>query len=421
MPKVKYILHSSCRLLPLKEIKKKKLPNVQEVRDILAEKLFVLEENGCWHLLNNTIKHFLAAFQTPTSLPQVIQQFAQMAGCQPNEIKPIMGQFFDNMIDRGFLIKHTQQLNCAPPKMNRAIFRKGQKIEDYKIIRQIYKNPDLEIYLGQHLEKLQFAAIKVLRTAEKASSKQQLAEKNAFLQEFKLMQELNGHPNVCQCYALVDKPSYTLGILSYVEGPGLRSFIKKQKPDLTTTLQLIEQILAAMSFVHQRKVLHGDIHLSNFIVDANSNRIILIDFNLSNREMPKDDEIIREGGVYQYIPPEKLDARAFQFVNNRSDYCSEVFQLGVVIYYMLYHDMPFDDFSWQALAKRILEDEPDYPLVTPQLERIPAFALNLLKKSLQKKPKERFSSAIQFYKTWQKERQSEDYVYEKNNYRSTAQ
>ncbi|HFA52203.1 MAG TPA: hypothetical protein ENJ95_24560, partial [Bacteroidetes bacterium] len=216
---------------------------------------------------------------------------------------------------------------------------------------------------------------------------------------FRLLKEIGRHPNICQLLEFVEKEHHSYAVLELLDDVSLRPFIKKNSLSLEKRIELISQLLEAMSFVHGKGIVHGDIHLSNVLIHR-GNKVKLIDFNMSNRLQPAENEIVREGGVYQYIPPEKVDARAFRMVKGMADRCSEVFQLGVVMYYVFYQKMPFEDFTWQKLAIRIAEEKPTFPAQTPIGCEVPGWVLRMMKKSLAKDPAKRFPSAVEQSQKW---------------------
>jgi serine/threonine protein kinase len=396
----KFRLSKHCHLLETSRIKKKNLPDAPEVNELLEGKLFVLEDHFNWHLINPTIKAFLEAFKDGASLNEVIHLFAEKADCKMDEIQEALVPFFKSMKKKGFLEILSPQNNNS--KRSKPLLQKGFLLNNLKIVKRIFQKKNLEIYLAETIGSKHQAAIKILNIQNEGRPKKTEKKKRAFAQEFHLMKEMAPHPNVCQCYEYIAQDGFYYGVLEFINGTGLRGFIKKQQPNISERLRLVKQVVSSMAHVHQHKILHGDIHLSNFLVANDSRKIKLIDFNMSNRETPIPGEVIREGGVFQYIPPEKVDARAFQLVNSRSDYRSEVFQIGVIIYYIFYRKMPFDDFTWKSLAHRILNDKIKFTTHTLEGELIPEFAIRILKKCLKKNPSRRFRSAITLFKSWNK-------------------
>ena len=160
--------------------------------------------------------------------------------------------------------------------------------------------------------------------------------------------------------------------------------------------------------MHQKKILHGDIHASNFLI-KNDLTVKLIDFDLANREHLLRHEILHEGGVHEFIAPEKIAINAFEMVKERSDYRSEVYQLGVIFYILVFRDLPFKALSWHELALKIINDEPNYIFEnsrkniaeTSLNEEIPSIIIDFLKKCLSKNPQNRFENAGVALKKWE--------------------
>ena len=98
-------------------------------------------------------------------------------------------------------------------------------------------------------------------------------------------------------------------------------------------------------------------------------------------------------------------------VSERSDYRSEVYQLGIIFYILLFKKLPFKALTWHELTTKILNDEPNYDIEKqgekaaemPINENIPSAIINFLKKCLSKNPKNRFEDALAAVKNWKSE------------------
>ena len=401
MKKKQYRLSPECNILTTISIRKMDLPDIPDVEEIRQGKKFVLDNSSHWFIINPTIKAFLKAFSKPTTLEQVIYKFSQKANCKPEEIEGTLTNFLESMLDKNFIVEYSKS-NKRKKGTSRHYFKKNQIIGTYKIEECIFEKSRLKIYLAENLNDQSKVAIKALSLPAHLPDKKIASVKKSFSQEFQLMIEVGQHKNICQCYEYTEQEPHYYGVLEYIDGHGLRNYIRKEKPTIEERIDLITQICSAFDFLHSKKILHGDIHLSNFIVENITKTVKLIDFNLSNRELPNEHEIIREGGVYQYIPPEKIDGRSFHLVNSRSDYCSEVFQLGVVFYYILYQKMPFDDFTWKSLTNKIKNDDPEFHDKTNEGGIIPGFIIEFTKKCLQKEPADRYASGFVMKQEWNK-------------------
>ena len=141
-------------------------------------------------------------------------------------------------------------------------------------------------------------------------------------------------------------------------------------------------------------MLHGDIHLNNFLVHPTNLHVKLIDFDLANHAQPKRGEIVHEGGIHEYIAPEKINPNSFDLFEEPADYRSEVFQLGIILYAIFFGKLPFEALTWQELTEKIRFSEPSFATDMP----VPMPIINLIKKSLAKNPKDRFGNAVLLHK-----------------------
>ncbi|MEN9918822.1 MAG: hypothetical protein RL662_1258, partial [Bacteroidota bacterium] len=186
----------------------------------------------------------------------------------------------------------------------------------------------------------------------------------------------------------------------YIEGATLRSYIKKNEVSLHQRLNLITTLLEAFSFIQQKDIIHGDIHTSNFMVDKHEN-LRIIDFGMSNHSKLQDDELLKKGGAYYYIPPERVSKEPFKILNKKdTNFHAENYQLGVIIFYILYGDTPHSGLTWKILSDNILNEEIVYQQKCSSDELIPANVMEVMKKALSKNPKQRYSTANEFYQTW---------------------
>ena len=103
-------------------------------------------------------------------------------------------------------------------------------------------------------------------------------------------------------------------------------------------VSLIRKIVLAMSELHQRRILHLDLKLSNVMITSDGN-VRLVDFGLANHlDLP---DLIYESfpepkGTPAYIAPE-------QFIGVRDDPRSDIFSIGTMLYEMTTGKLPFPD------------------------------------------------------------------------------
>lgn len=119
---------------------------------------------------------------------------------------------------------------------------------------------------------------------------------------------------------------------------------------------LASQLAEALDHAHQRGILHRDLKPSNILMSP-AGRPMLLDFNLSS---DAERDAIRLGGTLPYMCPEQLNATVVTpNPEAPADARWDVFSLGVIMYEMLTHRLPFGNTSTEEApedtAQRILQ------------------------------------------------------------------
>ena len=146
-----------------------------------------------------------------------------------------------------------------------------------------------------------------------------------------------------------------------------------------TAFQFAEQMLEAVAYAHDRRIIHCDIKPENMILFAN-NRLRLTDFGIARVAL----RTLRASGsgTVGYIAPEQAVGRP----SLRSD----VFSLGLIIYRMLSGYLPDWPYRWppegiQRLRRKL---HPDM--------------IKWLRKSIDPSPRKRFEDARQMLNAYQR-------------------
>lgn len=154
-------------------------------------------------------------------------------------------------------------------------------------------------------------------------------------------------------------------VMEYIEGQTLL----KRLPDLPLGYDEVANIAArvatAIDDVHRQNVIHLDIKPSNILFRPDG-EVVLIDFGLAHHtQLPDlmDEEFRLPYGTAPYMAPE-------QILGTRRDPRSDIFSLGVLIYFLSTGVRPFGDpQSLKGLKKRLWKPpvpprklRQDYPL-----------------------------------------------------------
>lgn len=376
----------------------------QALQQVQAKELYLLKnhEGETNLLITPIIYSFLSAFREPITFKKTVEQFAEGAGCQPQEIVDKMWDFFLDMKGRGILVKSKTQQKTIIEKEEeieekQTVFQEEQIVGNYQIVELITQKSRVELYEARCLKSQKKVALKLMLLPTDLKKKKRKRRLQILRQEFKILKELQGHINICKYVDLVKKDGWHYGVMEYLDGYSMGRFLKYQQPTLAVKLQLIQDFISAMAHIHSKNILHGDLHSSNIIIEE-GNLLKIIDFDLGNHRKLKKKEIRREGGVHHYIPPERISDSSFSVVRKAADFRSEVFQMGIIMYYLLYEVKPFTGFTWQDLIKDIKTKKPEFSTMTPKGEKIPQEVIDVLKKCLQKKRKRRYKSAVEIFK-----------------------
>lgn len=410
MRRTKYVLHPFLEFIESHEIESLDTNfsfNGDIFKKIKQKELFVLsnKRRDVVFFINPTIKIFLEAFQTPQFLSDILTSFAALAEASIAEAEPIVQSFFEDMRNRGVLVT-SLLANKAYKIQESEGYKSGDIFENFIIIDPLSINRFLHVYLAE--KDGEKVVLKMLVLPVEMPEKGKIYYKRFFNQEFTLINEVGVDEHICRLLDWNIEKNYA--VLEHIEGQSLRKLSETTDLTLSQRLDIFTQVLKSVAVLHDIKILHGDLHASNFLIKKDFT-VKLIDFDLANREHLHRHEILHEGGVHEFIAPEKIDINSFDMVKNRSDYRSEVYQLGVIFYILIFRHLPFQALSWHELAFKIMNEEPHYEIekegenITemPKNDPIPSIIIDFLKKCLSKNPKNRFENAVMALKKWEHE------------------
>jgi len=225
-------------------------------------------------------------------------------------------------------------------------------------------------------------AMKVLRP--EAGAEEELA--NRFMREIKVVASLE-HPNIAQLRTALRAQDQLIMIMEYVEGSPLDELMLQKRVDMWRGVDYICQVLAALSYAHERGVVHRDVKPPNILVTT-QNVAKLTDFGIASKQ--GDPRLTGAGtalGSLYYMSPEQVTAAT-------PDGRSDVYSVGVTLYELVTAQRPIQGDSFFAIMQAHLEHIPTPPReLSPQ---VPPELSNIILKSLAKDPAARFQTAAEF-------------------------
>src|SRR5215470_13132783 len=176
-------------------------------------------------------------------------------------------------------------------------------------------------------------------------------------------------------------------VMEFVSGRSLKSLLEKAPlpPDEVATIGA--KIAFALHDLHRQHVVHLDIKPSNVILRDND--AVLIDFGLSRHDQLPDliaEEFAGAVGTGPYIAPE-------QVLGDRHDPRSDIFALGVVMYFLATDERPFGEPQREAEWRRRLWRDPQPPRLWNR--KVPLWLQEIILHCLEIDPADRYASAAQ--------------------------
>ena len=237
------------------------------------------------------------------------------------------------------------------------------------------------VYLGHDTKLDRLVALKVPRNGFFSS----IDDEQRFFREAKHVAQLK-HAHIAQVYEISDDRSTPFIASEFIEGLTLRDHAKNQTLSFKEMVELMIQVAEAVDFAHRHKIIHRDLKTSNILVGPNQHAYV-VDFGLSRRDdvemtITIDGALI---GTLQYMSPEQVSGQT-----PAAGPLSDVYALGVILYELLCHELPFHGTK-RMLIDQVIHDEPRAPRRLN--ENVPKDLETIALKAMAKKAGQRYASA----------------------------
>ncbi|MBL4848900.1 MAG: tetratricopeptide repeat protein [Planctomycetes bacterium] len=279
----------------------------------------------------------------------------------------------------------------------------------YRVLRKLGEGGMAEVLLVEDLLENREVALKLLKAGEDAS-------RDYFMHEFRLLSRLS-HTNLVEVYdfgTAAYSGGSTMGVveeasqddLASEEGApleGLRcyytcEYLRGQDLfeatadlDFDGLYAIVQQVLEALSFIHDRGLVHYDVKPENLNVltipasrpgQLEQHLVKLVDFGLSGTATTQRGAKIK--GTVHYVAPEVAKSLP-------SDRRADLYSLGITLYYCATRKLPYDGGSAFSIIRKHIERIPVPP--TELRADVPEAWAGFILRLIEKEPKDRYASA----------------------------
>ena len=312
--------------------------------------------------------------------------------------KALVGGSADNLTCQIIRIDKAPDLRTSPyfSARNRLPFppplETGMLLEGYKVVRELHANARSQVYLAQDISK---DISKDMKTGELVALKTPSENFNddvtymeSFHREEWIGRQINS-PHILKIMPPRGPRKFFYYVTEYLEGQTLREWINDHPdPDMAKVRDILRQLIKGLRSMHRLDMVHQDLKPENIMIDA-AGTVKIIDFGAvkvaSVAEGKQRAFAPMPAGAIDYMAPEYL-------LYGDGDKRSDLYSLGVVIYEILTHKLPYGKgFSSLRLVKQL-----DYISAIQVTSDIPPWIDLVLKKAVKKDPRERYQSFSEF-------------------------
>ncbi len=206
-----------------------------------------------------------------------------------------------------------------------------------------------------------------------------------FMREARAAAQLR-HPNVASVFHLGTSPEAFFYAMEFVDGETVESFIKRQgRIDPVIALRIVLQVTRALSAAAKHHLVHRDIKPANLMLVKEDDDFLVkvIDFGLAKsikHEENEDLATLSMGGFVgtaHFASPEQLEEKEI-------DVRSDIYSLGVTLWYMLVGKAPFGGSLAQVMSQHLHKAPP-----LEQLHDLPVCLRALVGHMIEKDPAKR--------------------------------
>ena len=248
---------------------------------------------------------------------------------------------------------------------------------EYSVDRELGRGGMAVVFLAREIALDRAVAIKVL--PPEMALAPNVAER--FKREARMAASLD-HPNIIPVYRVGQAGGVHYMVQKYIEGRSLEAILNSQGAlPISVTLYVLRCVTSALAFAHSRGIIHRDIKGANILIDTDG-RILVSDFGIARAV--EDVALTASGAVVgtpAFMSPEQCSGQPL------GPQCDQ-YSLGIVAFQMVTGTVPFMSPTLPGIMQHhFFTPVPDIALIR---EGVPQELVDIIRRSLAKKPAERY-------------------------------
>ena len=242
------------------------------------------------------------------------------------------------------------------PKFSSALKPKLRSgLDDFEFLAVLGKGNFGKVLLAQEKDTKLYYGIKVLKKdfiIEHDEVESTKSEKNVF----KVVNR-ESHPFLVNLHSCFQTESRLFFVMEYIAGGDLMYHIQQQKFTLQQGKFYACEVLLAIQYLHNDKILYRDLKLDNILMTIDGH-VKLADYGLCKENMGYGDRTHTFCGTPEFMAPEILEEKEY---TRAVDWWS----FGVLMYEMILGKAPFNGDNEEMIFQSILKKEPIFPASLP--------------------------------------------------------
>ena len=225
--------------------------------------------------------------------------------------------------------------------------REGGSISEYRIYgKKLGEGAYAVVRPAKHLESGDIVALKTYNRLKLVDPKKMKAVRR----EIAIIKEIN-HPQIANFINCFENRRNIHLVLENAGKNNLMDLMLKKPLEKALALKIFKQLVQAIVYIHELGIAHRDIKLENVVVNEDE-KVKLVDFGFA-RKIVNNEKMEDICGTPNYMSPELCKKGSY---NGRA---SDVWALGIILYYLLIETFPFEGKSERELFDNIIQGEFD--------------------------------------------------------------